>query len=191
MAKPKQSSGIKNDPEPQPDQPEPKRPAEQQGGEPTRSRRTFRPPVDIYETENGLMLVADVPGATAEGMTVTLERRALSVHAGVEDDSPEGHSLVPGVRGRGLRVPVHVGGGLRCRPDRGQPDEWCAAAPRSESRPGAGEDDPDQRRELGALAWFRALISHTVQLAENPAADTPGLRSGRDPDGDTVTGAGV
>ena len=94
MAKPKQSSSIKNDPEPQPDQPEPKRPAEQQGGEPTRSRRTFRPPVDIYETENGLMLVADVPGATAEGMTVTLERRALSVHAGVEDDSPEGHSLV-------------------------------------------------------------------------------------------------
>ena len=94
MAKPKQSSGIKNEPEPQQDQPEPKRPAEQQGGEPTRSRRTFRPPVDIYETENSLMLVADVPGATAEGMTVTLERRALSVHAGVEDDSPEGHSLV-------------------------------------------------------------------------------------------------
>ena len=48
MAKPKQSSGIKNDPEPQQDQPEPKRPAEPQGGEPTRSRRTFRPPVDIY-----------------------------------------------------------------------------------------------------------------------------------------------
>ena len=94
MAKPKQSSGIKNEPEPQQDQPEPKRPAEQQGGEPTRSRRTFRPPVDIYETENGLMLVADVPGATTEGMTVTLERRVLSVHARVEDDSPEGHSLV-------------------------------------------------------------------------------------------------
>ena len=94
MAKPKQSSGVKNDPEPQQDQPEPKRPAEPQGGEPTRSRRTFRPPVDIYETENGLMLVADVPGATAEGMTVTLERRALSVHAGVEDDSPEGYSLI-------------------------------------------------------------------------------------------------
>ena len=94
MAKPKQSSGVKNDPEPQQDQPEPKRPAEQQGGEPTRSRRTFRPPVDIYETENGLMLVADVPGATAEGMTVTLERRALSVHARVEEDSPDGYSLV-------------------------------------------------------------------------------------------------
>ena len=94
MAKPKPSSGVKNDPEPQQDQPEPKRPAEPQGGEPTRSRRTFRPPVDIYETENGLMLVADVPGATAEGMTVTLERRALSVHAGVEDDSPEGYSLI-------------------------------------------------------------------------------------------------
>ena len=94
MAKPKQSSGIKNDPEPQQDQPEPKRPTEQQGGEPTRSRRTFRPPVDIYETENGLMLVADVPGTTAEGVTVTLERRVLSVHARVEEDSPDGYSLV-------------------------------------------------------------------------------------------------
>ena len=92
MAEPTQGSGSTSNPEPQRDQPEPKRPAEQQGGERTRSRRTFRPPVDIYETENGLMLVADVPGATAEGMTVTLERRALSVHARVEDDSPDGYS---------------------------------------------------------------------------------------------------
>ena len=92
MAKPTQSSGSKPDPEP--GQPEQKRPAEQPGGEPTRSRRTFRPSVDIYEVENGLMLLADVPGATSEGVTITLERRALTIHAQVDEHAPEGHSLV-------------------------------------------------------------------------------------------------
>ena len=92
MAKPTQSSG--SNPDPEPGQPEQKRPAEQPGGERTRARRTFRPSVDIYEVENGLMLLADVPGSTPEGVTITLERRALTIHAQVEEHSPEGHSLV-------------------------------------------------------------------------------------------------
>jgi HSP20 family protein len=50
--------------------------------------------VDIYEFESGLMLVADVPGATPDGITIALERRTLRVHARVEDDAPEGYSLV-------------------------------------------------------------------------------------------------
>ena len=79
--------------QPQPEH-EPKRPAEEQGGERTRSRRTFRPAVDIYEVENGLMLLADVPGATPEGVTITLERRVLSIHAQAAEHSPGGHSLV-------------------------------------------------------------------------------------------------
>jgi HSP20 family molecular chaperone IbpA len=32
--------------------------------------------------------VADVPGATPDGITITLERRTLRVHARVEDDAP-------------------------------------------------------------------------------------------------------
>lgn len=76
------------------DQPEPKRPAEAQGGERTRSRRTFRPAVDIFEVENGLVLLADVPGARPEGVSVTLERRSLSIHAQATDHAPEGYSLV-------------------------------------------------------------------------------------------------
>src|SRR3954470_11345363 len=58
-----------------------KMPAEQVVGERTRSRRTFRPPVDIYESEQGLMLLADVPGATPEGLHITLERHVLNVWA--------------------------------------------------------------------------------------------------------------
>ena len=56
---------------------EQKVPVEQEGGERTRSRLTFRPRVDIYETESGLMLLADVPGAKPDGLKITLDRRVL------------------------------------------------------------------------------------------------------------------
>jgi HSP20 family protein len=89
MAEPSQGGDSRPNPEP-----EQKRPAEQQGGERTRARRTFRPSVDIYEVENGLMLLADVPGATPEGVTITLERCVLSIHAQAAEHAPEGYSLV-------------------------------------------------------------------------------------------------
>lgn len=94
MAKrPMKGGGDEPERQPQPEH-EPKRPAEEQGGERTRSRRTFRPAVDIYEVENGLMLLADVPGATPEGVSITLERRVLSIHAQAAEHAPEGHSHV-------------------------------------------------------------------------------------------------
>ena len=62
--------------------------AEQEGGERTRSRLTFRPRVDIYETESGLVLLADVPGAKPGDLTITLDRRVLSVRAPVYPRSP-------------------------------------------------------------------------------------------------------
>ena len=76
------------------EQNEPKTPVEQGQGELTRSRLTFRPRVDIYETESGLMLLADVPGAKPEGLTITLERRVLSIRAAVEEHAPAGYSPV-------------------------------------------------------------------------------------------------
>jgi HSP20 family protein len=78
----------------QPDQAEQKLPAGQHGGERTRSGQTFRPRVDIRETERGLVLLADVPGAKPDGLTITLDRRALNVRAQVEDHAPEGYSPV-------------------------------------------------------------------------------------------------
>src|SRR4051812_43491283 len=73
---------------------EQKTPVELDQGERTRSRLTFRPRVDIYETESGLMLLADVPGAKPEGLTITLDRRALSIRAAVEDHAPAGYSPI-------------------------------------------------------------------------------------------------
>jgi HSP20 family protein len=66
--------------------------AEQNGGEPTRSRATFQPRCDIAETEKGLVLIADVPGAKPGGLDIRLERRELTIRAEVEDDAPEGMS---------------------------------------------------------------------------------------------------
>ena len=94
MAKKTQSATGQQAQAEQPDQAEQKLPAGQQGGERTRSGRTFRPRVDIRETERGLVLLADVPGARPDGLTITLDRRALNVHAQVEDHAPQGYSPV-------------------------------------------------------------------------------------------------
>jgi HSP20 family molecular chaperone IbpA len=96
MAKTRTSTPGQQGAEPQDssEQNEQKTPVEQQGGERTRSRLTFRPRVDIYETESGLILLADVPGAKLEELTITLERRVLSIRAEVKDHAPAGYSPI-------------------------------------------------------------------------------------------------
>jgi HSP20 family protein len=66
--------------------------AEQDVGERTHERPVFVPWVDIYETETGLVVVADLPGISPEGLEVTLEKRVLSIYGRVEEDTPEGYS---------------------------------------------------------------------------------------------------
>ena len=66
--------------------------AEQEAGERTHERPAFVPRVDIYETETGLVVVADLPGVSPEGLEVTLEKRVLSIYGRVEYDAPEGYS---------------------------------------------------------------------------------------------------
>jgi HSP20 family protein len=68
--------------------------AEQDAGERTHERPVFVPRVDIYETESGLVVVADLPGVSPEGLEVTLEKRVLSIYGRVEEDVPEGYSQV-------------------------------------------------------------------------------------------------
>jgi HSP20 family protein len=66
--------------------------AEQDAGERTHERPVFVPRVDIYETESGLVVVADLPGVSPEGLEVTLEKRVLSIYGRVEEEAPEGYS---------------------------------------------------------------------------------------------------
>jgi HSP20 family molecular chaperone IbpA len=49
----------------------------------TRVLRTYAPAVDIYETPDEIVLVADVPGARAEGIDVQFERGTLTINASV------------------------------------------------------------------------------------------------------------
>jgi HSP20 family protein len=67
-----------------------KLPAEDGSGEPTSARPTFRPRVDIAETEKGLVLTADLPGATSDGLDISLDGREITIRARVTDHVPEG-----------------------------------------------------------------------------------------------------
>ena len=53
-------------------------------------RRTYIPPVSIYETGDHLVLTADVPGATAGDIDIQVEQGELRIHARIADRVPEG-----------------------------------------------------------------------------------------------------
>ena len=62
------------------------------GPEQTRGGRVFRPSVDIVENEDELLLLADVPGATADSIDIDFENGELSIHARVQPRRPKGPS---------------------------------------------------------------------------------------------------
>jgi HSP20 family molecular chaperone IbpA len=72
-------------------------PAQAAGGT-SRGRRFAglrRPGVDIFETADELMLVADLPGAEPGSIDVSLERGILTIEAGIRTREPaRGRSLV-------------------------------------------------------------------------------------------------
>src|SRR5262245_57375730 len=62
--------------------------------EQTRSGRSYVPNVDIFETPDELVLLADVPGVTAESIDIDFENGELSIHARVKESQPEGTSYL-------------------------------------------------------------------------------------------------
>ena len=52
------------------------------------SEDTFSPLVDIYETENEVILVAEVPGASREGVSVQVDKGVLTIAADSSFDVP-------------------------------------------------------------------------------------------------------
>ncbi len=50
--------------------------------------RTLVPPVDIFETEEGLAVVADVPGVKKEDVSVGVENGVLTIQAKAETRLP-------------------------------------------------------------------------------------------------------
>ncbi len=50
----------------------------------------FTPPIDIHEGPDGLILEADLPGATEKSLNIQLEDNVLTLHAHVPSPAPEG-----------------------------------------------------------------------------------------------------
>jgi len=59
----------------------------------TRSRRSFVPRADIYETENEIIVLTDIPGANEETVDITLEKNILSITAYVDAAIPSGFDI--------------------------------------------------------------------------------------------------
>ncbi len=60
----------------------------------TRDRKTFVPAVDIYETNDDIVILADLPGATEKSVNITLEKDLLTLEASLEPEAHEGYNMV-------------------------------------------------------------------------------------------------
>ena len=58
--------------------------------EATSDKPMFIPVVDIWETDNGLMLLADMPGVTPENLSVDLQDNTLTISGKVAETEAEG-----------------------------------------------------------------------------------------------------
>ena len=63
------------------------------GAERTRDRLAFVPRADIYETEDAITVVADMPGVDESSLDIMLENDVLSINGYVEPMQPEGYGL--------------------------------------------------------------------------------------------------
>jgi HSP20 family molecular chaperone IbpA len=70
-----------------------KREVAETGAERTRDRQAFVPRADVYETEEAIIVVADMPGVDENSVDITLEKDVLTINGFVEPMYPEGHKL--------------------------------------------------------------------------------------------------
>ena len=59
----------------------------------TRDTRCFIPRSDIYELDDQIVIVADVPGVDEKSIEITLDKNILTIDAQVEPAIPQGYSL--------------------------------------------------------------------------------------------------
>ena len=64
-----------------------------EGTERTRPGRAYVPRADIYETEEALVLLADMPGVDQNTLDITLEKNVLSIRGLVETQNPDNYNL--------------------------------------------------------------------------------------------------
>ena len=59
----------------------------------TVARRAFVPRVDMYETDDAINVIADMPGVSADSLDITLEQGVLTISGYVEEERPADHTL--------------------------------------------------------------------------------------------------
>ena len=57
--------------------------------EPTKGGRIYRPLTDIVETDEGVTLMLEMPGVSAEDVDITLEKRVLTIRGTLHAAQPE------------------------------------------------------------------------------------------------------
>ena len=55
--------------------------------------RPLLPPVDVYENDDGIVLSADMPGVTKEGLEVVVDKNVLTIKGSMADIIP--HDIKP------------------------------------------------------------------------------------------------
>jgi HSP20 family protein len=66
------------------------------GEEPRRDQPFVVPPVDVFENEAGITLLADLPGVSRDRLGVRVDGESLTVEASAVTAQPEGMELVYG-----------------------------------------------------------------------------------------------
>lgn len=64
-----------------------------EGAERTRPTKAFVPRADIYETDDSLVIVADMPGVDESSIDITLEKNVLHLKGAVDFEQPENFGL--------------------------------------------------------------------------------------------------
>ena len=101
----------------------------------TRPGRMFTPPVDIFESDSAITVLADMPGVRADGLTIDLHENVLSIEGNVvELEGRNEHALLQeydtGIFHRDLRsFDAHVGCCLIWRYDMPSLDTGASSDP--------------------------------------------------------------
>lgn len=64
-----------------------------EGVETTRPGRTYVPRIDIIEGNEGIQLLADLPGVAENALDITLEKDQLTIQGYVDYERPQGYDL--------------------------------------------------------------------------------------------------
>ena len=76
-------------------------PQAERAPESTRGVAVYRPPVDIFDTGEGVKLMLEMPGVGRDDVQIDLERRVLTIRGRGRVTSPEGYRRVYAEYGEG------------------------------------------------------------------------------------------